>query len=54
LNTAPERLTDERVLRPEKDEGERLEQARVADLLQGRAHPRDIESGKNEKENSDE
>lgn len=53
-NQASERLTDEGVLRAENLQEEHLEQARVADLLQSRAHHQVTRSGNDEKENGDE
>lgn len=53
-NQAPERLADERVLRPEDRREEPLEQVRVADLLQSAAHSLVTRSGNDEKENGDE
>ena len=53
-NKAPPRLAKERAPGSEHNLEEPLEQARVADLLQDKAHSPSTESGKNEKENSDE
>lgn len=52
-NNTPERLTDEHRLELENSPDEGLEQVRIAELLQRRTRP-STESGKNEKESSDE